>query len=224
MPEKNRKTRNESKKHAAFESSLFISLGKPESLREPLFKLVILLNIAAVFTGLWYYWDQIAATAPALLIFVPDCPLYVLLAIPILLKWVKNDLYSFLVSIGMVKYGLWTVFVLLYNWDFYSLPDFIPVTAIFIIGHLGMALEGAVLLPKKRIGALALALVLAWFLLNDYADYFLGARPLIPENGISLVRDLTIAASLAITLGFYFFGEKVRELLPVKFGRWLIQN
>ena len=195
-----------------------------ENLREPLFKLVILLNIAAVFTGLWYYWGQLAATPLQLLIFVPDCPLYVLLAIPILLKWVKNDIYSFLVSIGMVKYGLWTVFALLYNWEFYFLPEFLLVTIIFIIGHLGMALEGAVILPKKRIGALALAIILAWFLLNDYADYFLGTRPLIPENGINFVRDLTIAASFTITLGFYFYGEKVRELLPVKFGRWLIKN
>lgn len=197
--------------------------GEFENLRSPLFAILLLLNVAAVFTGLWYYWDQIAATSLSLLIFVPDCPLYVLLAIPMLLGF-RNRAYSFLVSIGMAKYGLWTVFALLYNWQVYFLPDFLLVTVIFIIGHLGMALEGAALLPKKKVGALALLLALGWFLLNDYSDYFLGTRPPIPEQGIDFVRDLTVAASFAITLGFYFHGEKIRNLLPVKFGRWLIQN
>lgn len=224
MPKKNLRTGSSPKNRTAPENPPSSALWKTENLRRPLFAVLLLLNIAAVFTGLWYYWGQIAATSLQLLIFVPDCPLYVLLAIPILAKLVKNDSFSFLVSVGMVKYGLWTVFVLLYNWGAYSLPDFLPVTIIFIIGHFGMALEGACLLPKKRTSALAFILILGWFLLNDYADYFLGARPLIPAQGIEAVRDLTVAASFAIAFCFYFHADKIRGWLPVKLGRWLIQN
>ncbi len=190
--------------------------------RQPLFQLLLLLNIAAVFTGLWYYWDQLSATPLLLAIFVPDCPLYVLLFVLVMAGIVKSDAFSFLASVGMAKYGLWTVFVLLFHWGAYSLPTILPITIIFIIGHTGMALEGMAILPKKKVGLLVLALALAWFLLNDYADYFLGTRPPIPADGIELVRNLTIAASLILTLGFCFYAEKVRSWPPVRLFRWII--
>lgn len=192
--------------------------------RENLFRILFLLNIAGVLAGAWYYADQISSTPLALLMFVPDCPLYVLLAIPILAKRIKNDVYSFLVSIGMAKYGLWTVFVLLFHWSAYSHPAYLLVTLIFIVGHTGMVLEGAALLPKKKVGfAIALA-ALAWFLLNDVADYFWGTVPPIPTNGLELVCNLTFAASFVFTLGFFLFPEKVRGFAPVKMFRWIIQN
>lgn len=189
-----------------------------------LFRLLLILSIAAVFAGAYYYYDQLAATPLALLMFVPDCPLYVLLTLPILARRIKNDFYSFLVAVGMAKYGAWTVFVLLFHWGAYSTPANLPITITFIIGHTGMALLGAALLPKKRIPLVIMFFMLAWFLLNDFADYFLGTRPPIPAAGIDFVRDLTIAASFAFTLGFYFHREKVRSFAPVKFFRELIGN
>ena len=196
---------------------------KPGSLRSPLFIIVLLLNVAAVLTGLWYYSGQLAATPLPLLVFVPDCPLYVLLAIPILLGF-RNAAYSFLVSIGMFKYGLWTVFVLLFHWGAYSVPAMLPVTLIFIVGHVGMALEGLVLLPKEKVALIVLIAAVAWFLLNDVSDYFWGTVPPIPQDGMGLVAALTFAASLAIPLLFYICYEKIRSLAPVRFGRWIIEN
>lgn len=195
-----------------------------EKFREPLFKLLLLLNILAVFIGLWYYQEQLAATAWQFLLFVPDCPFYVLLAIPILLRLVKNDTFAFLVAVGMAKYGLWTVFVLLLHSGYYFLPALLPTTIIFIIGHLGMALEGMAIIPKKKVCALALALALAWFLFNDYADYSLGARPWIPEDGLARVRDFAIASSIILSLGFYFCANLIRKFPPVKFFRWVVEN
>ena len=195
-----------------------------EHLREPLFKLVLFLNILAVIVGIYYYWDQITATPLYLLIFVPDCPLYVLLAIPLLLKWVKNDAYSFLVSVGMIKYGLWTVFVLLFHWDVYSLPDYLLVTIIFIIGHLGMALEGAAILPKKKVAAFAVLLAIGWFLLNDYSDYVVGTVPPIPTDGMAIVAALTVLASILLPVALFLYSDRLRDYPPVKFGRWLLQN
>ena len=204
------------------------SAGSPAKLgnsilRARLFQAVLFLNIAAVLVGFWYYQDQLAATPLHLLVFVPDCPLYVLLAIPILLGF-RNTAYSFLVSIGMFKYGLWTVFVLLFHWGAYSVPAALPVTVVFIIGHLGMALEGLALLPAKKAGAAVLILCIAWFLLNDVSDYFWGTVPPIPAGGMGLVAALTFAASFIIPLSFFFHSGKIRAFAPVKFGRWLFQN
>jgi|SRR3989338_1913614 len=186
-----------------------------------LFLLLCFLTCAAVLIGFGYYSDQILATPLLLIIFVPDCPLYVLLTLPILAKRIKNDTYSFLVSLGMFKYGLWTVFVLLFYSEYWQ-PSALWITIPFIIGHIGMALLGAALLPKKKVAASIALVVLLWFLLNDYADYFLGTRPPIPGRDISLVRDLTIAASVLFTLSFFIFPERIRSFPPVRFFRQVI--
>jgi uncharacterized membrane protein YpjA len=183
---------------------------KPRDLFIPL----ILINIFAVAAGAYYYSGQLAATPPHLLIFVPDCPLYVLLFIPIALGIIKNKVFSFLVSVGMVKYGLWTVFVLLFHSDAYFQPYMLPVTLIFIAGHMGMVAEGVSALPKKRIGALALAIVIGWFLLNDYMDYAVGTVPPIPADGMWLVAALTIASSIAIPLLFAGFARNAYSVFP----------
>jgi len=177
-----------------------------------LFLPLILINCAAVLTGMYFYSDQLAATAPQLLIFVPDCPLFVLLALLIMLGIMRNDIFSFFVSVGMVKYGLWTVFVLLFHWSHYSQPFFFWTTIIFILGHLGMAFEGLALLPARRIAAPALALVILIFLIYDFSDYWLGTVPEIPAQGLGLVRDFTIAASIALPLILWKYGKRIREL------------
>jgi uncharacterized membrane protein YpjA len=195
-----------------------------ESKRKPLFSLLLLLLVAAVLVGFWYYWEQLLATAPALLVFVPDCPLYVLLAIPIALGAVRSTAYSFLVALGMFKYGLWTVFVLLFHWNAYSAFNSLPITLIFIIGHIGMALLGAALLPKKKIAATAMLLILAWLLLNDISDYAWGTVPPIPKAGLELVAALTFLASIVFTVLFFVQPEKVRNFPPVAFFREIIGN
>jgi len=180
----------------------------------PLFWPILLLNAAAVFVGAYFYQDQLAATVPQLLIFVPDCPLYVLLSIIIILGFVRSEAFSFIVSVGMVKYGLWTVFALLFHWDVYSQSLFFWTSVIFIVGHIGMAFEVLALLPKKP-AKLALALALAWFLLNDYSDYWLGTVPSLPPGGIDVLRTLTVASSIAIPLLLFSFAAQLRGFAPV---------
>ncbi|MFA6214167.1 MAG: DUF1405 domain-containing protein [Candidatus Micrarchaeia archaeon] len=190
-------------------------------LREALFLIAIFLNAAAVIIGATVYLGQLSETPTHLLIFVPDCPLYVFLALLILLGLVKNDIFSFIVSIGMVKYGLWTVFVLIFHSGYYFSPGMIGISAVFVIGHIGMALEGLAILPKKA-GLPALALALAWFLLNDYSDYFLGTVPLIPPSGMGIVRGLTFASSLLLPLALFAFASKLRAWAPVAWLRKII--
>ena len=84
--------------------------------------------------------------------------------------------------------------------------------------------HGAHFVPLACAGALALALALGWFLLNDVSDYFWGTVPPIPAGGMGLVAALTFAASFIIPLSFFFHSGKIRAFAPVKFGRWLFQN
>ena len=189
-------------------------------LYRPLFFILLILNILAVIVGGYYYWDQLASTPVLLLIFVPDCPLFVLLAIPIIAGAVKNDSYSFFVSAGMVKYGLWTVYVLLFYNSLYFAPAALLVGIIFLLGHIGMVLEGLALVPKIKPALLAIIATVGFLLLNDISDYFFGTVPPVPFSGnwdFILLRNLTFSASFLVVGALILYGAKIRTFLPVKF-------
>ena len=187
-----------------------------------LFWAAIMLNLLGILIGATVYADRFAGVPLPLVVFVPDCPLYVFLALLIIFGIVKNDIFSFIVSIGMVKYGLWTVFVLLFHSSYYFAPDMFNMSVIFVIGHIGMALEGLALLPKKQIALPALALAIGWFLLNDFSDYFLGTVPLIPPGGMETVRNITIASSIILPLLLFAFASRVRACAPVAWLRGVL--
>ena len=191
--------------------------------RKCLFPLLVLINIAAILVGIYYYYGQLVSVPLQLLIFVPDCPLYVLLALLIIAKIVKNDAFAFLVSVGMVKYSLWTIFIFLIFSGIYFAPAALPITLLFIAGHLGMLLEGLAVAPKKKVAVAAVLLALGWFLLNDISDYFWGTKPPIPAGNDMLIAAATFAASILFTLLLYFFAEKVRKVPLVEFLRKIMR-
>ena len=176
-----------------------------------LFWIAILLNAIGILAGASVYADQLALHPAYLSIFVPDCPLYVFLSLLIIFGIVRNEIFAFIVSIGMVKYGLWTVFVLFFHSGYYFAPDMLLVSVIFVIGHFGMALEGLAIIPKKPIAIPALALAAGWFLLNDYSDYFLGTVPSLPPGGLAFVAIITFASSILLPLALFSFAARIRE-------------
>jgi len=191
-------------------------------LRNFLFYALIAGNILAVIIGFIYYGDQLSATPPHLLLFVPDCPLYVLLAIPILLKLVKNDFYSFLVSAGLLKYGLWTIIIMLSFPSIYFSPPLIAVTLLFIAGHLIMSLEALALFPARRLSVLAVSLVLAWFLFNDFMDYAVGTRPSLPPGAEALAAAYALILTFTSVLLLHFKGKGLLAFAPAKWLRSII--
>jgi len=193
-----------------------------KGLQSSLFRIAIALNMLAVIIGMYFYAGQLANTPLQLAIFVPDCPLYVFLAILIILGIVRNGLFSFIVSIGMVKYGLWTVFVLIFHSGYYFAPGMLAVSVVFVLGHIGMALEGLALVPKKPLALPALALAIAWFLMNDFSDYFLGTVPLIPPEGMGTVRGLTIASSIILPVAIFALAIRIRENALVAWLRGIL--
>ncbi|VVB58412.1 Uncharacterised protein [Candidatus Anstonella stagnisolia] len=164
-----------------------------------LFPIVLLLNIAAVFVGIWFYSGQLASSSPLLWIFIPDCPLYIFLCTLILIGKIKSDLLRLLISANTLKYGLWTMLVLFFYGNYYFSSADIILYCIFMLGHFGMAAEGFLLFPKK-VGTTALLFLLAWFLLNDFADYALGAHPSIPLQYANTIALFALALSFAIAI------------------------
>ncbi len=172
--------------------------------------LLLLINFGAVLVGYMYYQDQLAATPFYLWIFVPDCPFYVLLFLLSFSGLVKSETFNFVVSIGLVKYALWTMFVLLfYSGTFFS-PAYASQSYFLFFAHIGMALQCLLLLPKK-VDIRMLGIALAWFLLNDFMDYFIGVYPYLPQGAeqLRVVMLLTFAASLVLSFGAYLAGPKI---------------
>jgi hypothetical protein len=78
-----------------------------------------------------------------------------------------------------------------------------------------MVFEGIALAPK-RASAKALLFAILFFLVSAYADYFLGTHPLIPEEGLETVRNLTFAAAILFPALLYFFTESLQKLAPAR--------
>jgi uncharacterized membrane protein YpjA len=146
-----------------------------------LFPLLIGANLLGAVYGFYWYRYQLAGTPWYYWPVVPDSPLAVLFFTLFLVNiyihrrqyWVEAFGY-----LAMLKYGLWTPFVLAQagvatgNFDFESFH--------LSLSHLAMAIEAWIFLryyiPPSRY---AIRLLL-WFLANDYLDYFWGTHPTLP--------------------------------------------
>jgi len=174
----------------------------------PLISAVILINLAGTLIGFFYYSDQLLSSSPAIWLFIPDCPFYVLLAAIVLAVYLvtkrRSDLVSFITAIGLLKYGTWTALVVLGFSSFYFAVDRALYEAIAVM-HVGMALEFVLpLFLIRRVHRRFAILALLWFFANDVADYYFGAHPPVPINGLPLIAPLTFALTPLCTLIVYF--------------------
>lgn len=181
------------------------------------FILFVAANLLGVLVGMMVYYPQIAAANPLLWVFIPDCPLYVFLAVLCYLGIVKDELLKTITAIGLAKYGLWTVFALLYyNGYFFS-----DISGwILVPEHIAMALQGAFF--AKAFDKRHIAIAAGWFLLNDYADYALGVHPALPGLGFGAVAAFAVVSSLAIPLIAHVYGKTIGENGIVKGAKALL--
>ena len=106
-------------------------------------------------------------------IFVIDCPLYSILFgvnLYLIVKKKPNNLLGFVSVVGNIKYGLWTIVALL-------LPRLFFIYPLFIVSHLLLMIEVILLYKLFSFKLKHFIVVLAWFLLNDFLDYFVGIHP-----------------------------------------------
>lgn len=176
---------------------------------------LVAINLLGFLYGLVYYIEQLHSTNPLLWLFTIDCPLYSLLVAVVFgyavvrkstaKRSVFRSAFEFIVAVGAVKYGLWTLFVLSFYGNFFFSPELYSQSAILFVSHVGLLLEGLAIVGTSRIDKRVLAVAIVWFLINDYLDYFVGIHPYVPEDAgrLGLVMSLTFVSSLILPLLSY---------------------
>ncbi|VVB97948.1 Uncharacterised protein [uncultured archaeon] len=177
----------------------------------PFLFLLAAANIFGVVVGLLVYYPQIAASNPLLWVFIPDCPLYVLLAALFYAGLLRNELLRTITALGLLKYGIWTLFAL-FSYSGYFLVDWFGW--LLVIEHIGMSSQFA--LFSKEFDKRYLLVGVGWFLLNDFADYVLGVHPFLPSNDLGGVVAFTAFLSLAVPAFALFAGKRIGEEWIVK--------
>ncbi len=176
-------------------------------------KTLVAVNALAFLYGIYYYRNQLAQTSPFLWVFVIDCPLYALLLAAVFSLSVSKNYpkwFTFVSSMGAFKYGAWTVFAIIFYSNYFLAPANQLVYLPLFAAHIGLFLEGLWLVGAVEAAKKLLAGALAWFLFNDYVDYWLGAHPWLPESPekLAVTAGVTIALSLASVAFFYLASKK----------------
>jgi uncharacterized membrane protein YpjA len=174
--------------------------------------LLIAVNLLGFFYGVYYYGDQLAQTAPVLWLLVIDCPLQALLFAIVLFLAVSGKGSSFLTALtaaGSLKYGIWTMFVILFYGDYFLAGSLALGYSLIFVSHFGQFLEGLLLSGIKRVSAGATVAILLLYLLNDYSDHAWGTHPLIPERDIGTVAAVTVALSI-LSAAFVYIAGRVK--------------
>lgn len=183
------------------------------------FYFALLANMAGTIYGWYYYRYQLLSTPPQLWFLVTDSPnstLFFVIALLLIKLGRKKDSVSFFASTNLIKYGLWTCFVLLFHRDFFFAPErYLLYTGIFIT-HFLMAVEALPLAYTISRPSWNFVLALIWLLGNDYVDYFRNLHPYIPERGIEVVAAFTIALSI-ITFAALVW---IVRLWSMEEGKW----
>ena len=172
--------------------------------------LLLIINIIGFFYGLYYYQVQLEETNPLLWVFTLDSPLPVLLfaaiCFLILRKKEPPQLLIIFTIIGLIKYGFWTDLALLLEWNYFF--GFSPlITSMNIPLHAGMILEGILLLPllKKEKLIRNLSIAAAFFLVNDYLDYFFGIVTSIPDTYKGILAYEAFLSTVVIIATIYAY-------------------
>ncbi len=183
--------------------------------RSPLFKFLLIANaLGAAYGFIFYYGGQLLSTNPLLWAFVPDCPLYAFLfaiALIMLSEKIKAGWFYFLVFVGAVKYGFWTMFVLANYSYYYFTPADSLMYGVLFVSHMVLFAEPLFMLGKIRAKWEHLALAMFWFLLNDFIDYAFGTRPPIPASHLQEIFTYTMMMTFVFSLGSYWLVRKYTD-------------
>ncbi|MBI5158806.1 DUF1405 domain-containing protein [Candidatus Micrarchaeota archaeon] len=185
--------------------------------RRKLLQKIILVNLASAFYGFFFFYlEQLMATPVYLWLFVPDCPLYALwmgVSLLLLARGARGgwlDAFNFVGAAGALKYGFWTVAVLLMYAQHYYPANGPFVYFMLLFGHVGLFLEAFLLVGKVKVKAWHVAAAVAWLGANELSDYVLfGTKPPIPAGTEQFVFLFTLAS----TVFFVFFAWLV-------FSKW----
>ncbi len=203
---------------------------------------IAVVNLLGTAFGFWFYgfhpfseptvvW-QFAGEPPLAWPFVPDSPVATgFIGVALALWWLgrPSEYWNALAFFGCLKLGLWTPYVLAVFADGFLATTARPMYAFLFVSHLGMAAEAFLLHRISRFPVRAVALAVAWYLLNDVVDYFVPVvgtphHTLVPPQSTiglgtgfthpSPAHELAAAGAVVLTVGATFLALATRvELL-----------
>jgi len=179
--------------------------------------LIVINVVAGIVGGIYWYGPELLKTPWAAMVFVPDCPLFTFLfAIALIGIYLQRHgkrewtLFNAVTTVGLIKYGLWTitVWVLFWSAGYSATTESVLMTT----AHVGMALEGVVLASfLKKLRWRDVLITCGWFFLSDWVDYGLGFRPrMAPGVSETFMMWEMIAATalLSLFLGWMVWRRK----------------
>jgi len=179
--------------------------------------IVFVINIIGTIFGFIYYSYLFEIVPKKYWMFVPDSPLSTMLfasAILLILLDKKNDLLSFIGSASVIKYGLWTMFVIAYFPDHFLASAQREFYYLMFFLHLGMVIQPVFILHTIEHKRYHLVFALLWFFTNDYLDYIKGINPLTTHGlPLDVVGKVTAALTLLSSLTVYGFKLKKNKYL-----------
>lgn len=176
--------------------------------------LIATINLFGTAFGFYYYLPQFQEVSPALWIFVADSPIATFAIALSLIFYIygrNSDLLNIFAFISNVKYGLWTVFVLLYYFESFWATNSTPMYLFLLSSHFFMFVQAFLVLDYTEFSWKAFSVPAIWFLLNDTLDYFLNIHPYLftehshPVNAAMLAAYTLTFLSIGLVFFFYRF-------------------
>lgn len=185
--------------------------------------LLVVGNGLGTIYGYYWYKNQILATPPQWLVFVPDSPTasgFFTLAIALYLLGRANPWVEAFASLTSVKYGIWAVAMIVWTaaWRVemtgveWGLQAFHPLELMLMASHLGMAIEAVLYYRLFRVNWTHLIGVLVWLLINDGVDYIADMHPWVSDwihRFPAQMAVVTVALSL-LSFALFAFLQKLQ--------------
>ena len=163
--------------------------------------LLLLSSLIGTGFGFYYYEWQLRITPVYYWPLVPDSPFFTLMYVLVLAAYSmgrRSNLFDTFTFIGLNKVGIWSLFVLLYDFDYYFSPQTWMFRSVLFLLHIGMILCAFTLLKDMEWpGTERMGLLLAVFVVLDYFDYIVGTHPYLHTPNVDVVGWV----ALALTLG-----------------------
>lgn len=158
------------------------------------------INFIGTLFGFYYYIPQFSEMTSILWLFVADSPIATfLIGVSFLMhRYGKQySLIDLMAFIGNIKYGLWTVFVLIYYFQTFWTGNSTPMYLFLVLSHFGMFLQAFLVYEYSEFGLKATLAGGSWFIINDLFDYFLDIHTYVyAEHSHPMSLIMMVAVSL----------------------------